>query len=51
MAGGSDPRVLLDAMSSMLGEYGDIKGPQDVITVVRYAISETCNISLAIESW
>ena len=36
MSGASDPRVLLDAMSSMLGEYGDIKGPQEVITVIRY---------------
>ncbi|CAB4019533.1 Serine threonine- phosphatase 1 regulatory subunit 10, partial [Paramuricea clavata] len=34
MSGASDPRVLLDAMSSMLGEYGDIKGPQEVITVI-----------------
>lgn len=38
MSGGSDPRELLDAMNSMLGEYGDIKGPQEVITIIRYCM-------------
>ena len=36
MSGASDPRVLLDAMTSMLGEYGDIKGPQEVVSIIRY---------------
>lgn len=36
MSGASDPRVLLDAMSSMLGENGDMKGPQEVLTIIRY---------------
>ncbi|XP_046844298.1 serine/threonine-protein phosphatase 1 regulatory subunit 10-like isoform X2 [Xenia sp. Carnegie-2017] len=34
MSGASDPRVLLDAMSSMLGENGDMKGPQEVLTII-----------------
>ena len=33
----TDPCVLLDAMTTMLGEYGDIKGPQEVVTVIRLA--------------
>lgn len=38
MSGASDPRVLLDAMNSMLGEFGDIKGPQEVVTIIRYPL-------------